>query len=730
MNVSSSSSPQLCNRRNIGIMAHIDAGKTTTTERILYYTKLIHKLGEVHEGTATMDWMAQEQERGITITSAAVTCEWRDHSVTIIDTPGHVDFTLEVERSLRVLDGAVAVFDSVHGVEPQSEMVWKQADRYKVPRIAFMNKLDRMGASFQGAVSSLADKLSAVAVPIQYPLGLEQDFWGVVDLLTRQVITFEGDDGSEVSRCDDLSDLSNEDRTAIEQARQSLIDILTESDDDLLECYMSTSDVSAEELKRALRIQTLSLRVVPVLCGSALKNKGIQPLLDAVIDYLPAPHQMPPVVGFHPQHPDQSVELKRDSQEPFSAVVFKMSHDSFAGLLIYIRIYSGMIREGDTMYHPRSSQRIRVQNMATMRASDRLKISSAQAGDIVALVGMAGIKAGIQTGDTLCMKSHQLLFESLHVAEPVMAVALECEHAADEPKLVKALDRLSLEDPSFRAAEDPETGQMLIKGMGELHLEIMTDRLWREFRVKTHMGHPQVAYRETIARGGVIQKVDSGTIGSSKFFGGMKLKISSYDTECGDGALQIITNLEECEPGEDPVLDLLDQGEHKNEKETRDLSELSCAYDALPDSIQQSVISGFTDGCLAGPILGYRVIGIRIELREVFYDKELSDTAGFRRLAAQLMTQAIRRCDPLLLEPTMKVQVYVPETYSSKILTDLKSRGAKVERVQTQCGEDCEIDCIVSLKKVFGYAKHLRSLSQGRAQYSMHFHGYQPADSS
>lgn len=705
-------------RRNIGIMAHIDAGKTTTSERILYYTGLIHKLGEVHDGTATMDWMAQEQERGITITAAAVTCQWAEHSITIIDTPGHVDFTLEVERSLRVLDGAIAVFDSVHGVEPQSEMVWKQADRYGVPRLAFMNKLDRVGADFAGAIASLQEKLNVTAVAIQYPLGSEQDFWGVVDLVTREVITFAGEDGSEVKRSVQLSELTPADQEAVRVQRETLLDVLTEYDDQLLEQYMLAEDaLEAEQIQRALRAQVLALKVVPVLGGSALKNKGIQPLLQAVIDYLPAPEDQPTVVGFHPQDESQPIELRREDGESFAALVFKMAHDPFAGLLVYIRIYSGVLGQGQMVFNPRTSQNLRVQNMVRMRACDRCKITTAGAGDIVALVGLKG---SLQTGDTLCVKQRGVLFESMHVAEPVMAAAIECESAADQAKLDKALGRLVMEDPSFRVEEDPETGQMLIKGMGELHLDIMTDRLRREFRINTHVGAPQVAYRESIRGDGMIKQVINEVVGATKCFAGIHMRIYAH----ADLSHDLVVTAAAPAAAELP-LPLAGSGGPE-----ADHADSGCDFAELPQHLRATVMSGLQDGLHAGPVMGYPVIGVGIELHRVYYDRELSDEPTFRRLAVSVMARALKQMEPYLLEPTMKVEVYVPENYSSKVLTDLKTRGAKVESIQPASGNTHHICGLVALKQLFGYARDLRSLSQGRAQYTMHFHGYQPAETS
>ena len=693
-------SQRVAGRRNIGIMAHIDAGKTTTSERILYYTGLIRKLGEVHDGTATMDWMVQEQERGITITSAAVTCQWQDHHITLIDTPGHVDFTLEVERSLRVLDGAVAVFDSVHGVEPQSEMVWKQADRYGVPRIAFMNKLDRVGADFSAAIQSMTEKLGAVTAAIQYPLGEEQEFWGITDLITMEIVTFTGDDGSEVKRSGDLSVLTSSEREAIEDAREQLLDTLTAGDDELLDRYISGHEISADQLRQALRQQTLTLKVVPVLCGSALKNKGIQLLLEAIIHYLPAPEDVDRVVGFHPADENKKIELARDAGEMFSALIFKMAGDTFAGMLLYIRIYSGEIRVGESLYNPRTSQRVRVQSMVRMRASDRDKITHAVAGDIVALVGLKG---SYQTGDTLCQEGRKILFESLHVAEPVMTAAIECESTSDGAKLDKALKRLAMEDPSFRVEEDPETGQTVVKGMGELHLEVMIDRLAREFQVKTQMGSPQVSYRETIAGDGVFEKTVQREVASAKQWVSLAARIypRSYDKQ--SPSLEIagcsITMIDHDQP---------------------------LSFEDLPQSTREALMGGFDDGAQAGPLLGYPVIGLGIELREIGVDKEYHEDSLLRFAAAQLLRDALRELSPQVLEPTMRVQVFVPEGYGSHVITDLKSRGAAVESIQMESGGDQSICSVVPLKKVFGYAKDLRSLTQGRAQYSMHFHGYQP----
>ncbi|MCY4381192.1 MAG: elongation factor G, partial [Proteobacteria bacterium] len=685
----------------IGIMAHIDAGKTTTPERILYYTGLIHKLGEVHDGTATMDWMVQEQERGITITSAAVTCRWLDHDITLIDTPGHVDFTLEVERSLRVLDGAIAVFDSVHGVEPQSEMVWKQADRYQVPRIAFMNKLDRVGAKFLQSVESLCEKLGA-AVPIQYPIGLEQDFRGVVDLVTMEAIYFENEDGSRVSKEPDLTALSQEDQETSAELREKLLDFLTRNDDELLSQYLSDGDVDVGTLKKSLRQQTIDGVVVPVLCGSALKNKGIQTLLTATVDYLPAPSDVDQTTGMDPHNESKLIALKRQPNELFSSLVFKIANDKFAGVLTYIRIYSGTLKVGDTVYNPRTKMNHRVQKMVRMRSSERDNITIAEAGDIVALVGLKG---SVVTGDTLSEKKASIIYESLHVAEPVVAAAIECESIADSAKLENALARLAMEDPSFRSAEDPETGQMLIKGMGELHLEIMIDRLKREFKVVTQMGAPQVSYRETIQNEGVFEKLFEREVAGSKQFAGLRARVYSLPYEKNHPTLKITVGT-------------------KNDSPHSKGNLMAISFAELPDHMKTALEAGLNDGVLSGPLMGYKVIGVGVELQDIFFDKERSEPSALRFVAAQLVRTALSELSPQVLEPTMRVEIFTPSGFASKVTADLKSRGTQLESITEQSDGSHHIRGTIALRKAFGYAKNLRSLTQGRAQYTMHFCGY------
>ena len=678
-----SKSSAVASMRNVGIMAHIDAGKTTTTERILYYTGLIHKIGEVHDGAATMDWMVQEQERGITITSAAVTCQWRDHLITIIDTPGHVDFTVEVERSLRVLDGAVAIFDGVHGVEPQSEAVWRQADRYGVPRLAFINKLDRVGADFFKAVDSLVRELAAPCVVVQIPLRKREDFTAVIDLITMEVISFGGDDGSVVQR-DPLSQLSSEEQSRALHHREILLDRLSQGDDELLEIYLERGELSADELRKSLRRQTLSLEVVPVLCGSSLRNKGVQLLLDAMIFYLPTPQDLPTVKGMDPGDESKPILVHRTLEERFTALAFKVASDPFVGMLVYIRIYSGVLQVGDMMLDVRTGSKHRVQKMVRMRANKQDEIRRAEAGEIVVLPQLKGVA----TGDTLCAPGRPVTFESLEIMEPVVAVAIECERSEDLAKLTKALQRLSDEDPSFHSEEDPETGQTLIKGMGELHLEVMVDRLAREFRVPTQVGEPQVSYRETISQSAALSHTLDREVGGVKQYVFLKAEISPGETS---KAVEVSVD----------------------------------GRQELGDHLKEALVRGFEEGALAGPLMGYEVMGVKVRVLEVRVPEEGSEPVACRLAAANLMREALQKLSPITLEPTMRLEVVAPEPYISRIITDMQSRGAKIENMGTKA-EQSLVTSLVSLKAMFGYARDLRSLSQGRAQYSMHFHGYTP----
>ena len=667
--------------RNIGIMAHIDAGKTTTTERILFYTGKIHKIGEVHDGAATMDWMQQEQERGITITSAATSCYWKDHTINIIDTPGHVDFTIEVERSLRVLDGAVAVFDGVHGVEPQSETVWRQADQYRVPRIAFINKLDRIGADFYESVKSIEDELHAKTLAVQLPIGEEGDFRGLVDLVHRKALVWSDDPSldlpfEEIEIPDDLVD-------KVASAREELIEKVAEEDDCLMEKFLDGEEISVEEIEQAIRKATLGFKLVPVLCGSAFKNKGIQPLLDAVLKYLPSPLDLPDVVGTSIDG-TQNLSRKRVIAESFSALAFKIATDPFVGHLCYIRIYSGELGLGSTVFNARLGKRERVQKILQMEANSRKEVPKAVAGDIVAIVGLKMVA----TGDTLCEQKSVICFESVNFPEPVIYIAVEAKSTAASGKLVKSLARLEAEDPSFKVTEVKDTGQTLIGGMGELHLEIMVDRLDREFGVAANVGAPQVAYRESISKSSQVIEFIEREISGQNRKAGLTIKV---------------------EPS-------ANQGKF--------LFENLLSQSKLPAKFVTAVKEGAREGLGGGPIAGFSVVGIKASLIDCVFEEEFADDIVFRIAAANAIRRALQEGDPLLLEPTMSVEILVPEEYMSNIITDLNGRRAKVSNIR-QKGHLQVIDVVASLSQMFGYSTELRSLSQGRATYTMKFYRYE-----
>lgn len=667
--------------RNIGIMAHIDAGKTTTTERILFYTGKIHKIGEVHDGAATMDWMVQEQERGITITSAATTCFWHEHKINIIDTPGHVDFTIEVERSLRVLDGAVAVFDGVHGVEPQSETVWRQADKYRVPRICFINKLDRVGASFSASVKTLVDRLGANPIPVQLPIGAEDEFEGVVDLVEMKALYFRGEDGAELVLEEIPGDLSEE----VEAAREALIDKLSEHNDQILEDFLEGKEIDPDVIRSTLRKIVIAGDGVAVLCGSAFKNKGVQPLLDAICSYLPSPIDLPDMVGFDPSDETKAVTRKRIPDERFSAIAFKIMSDPYVGVLTFVRVYSGQIKVGETFVNTRTNKKERIQKIMRMQANKRDEIDHVSAGDIVALVGIKEVG----TGDTISEPKSKIAYEALSFAEPVIAVAIEPKSTADSAKLTKALGRLQIEDPSFRVAEDPETGQTLIKGMGELHLEIIVDRLKREFKVEANVGAPQVAYRETIQASGTFDELVDRELGGVRQFAGVKMTVAPSD----------------------------EQGEIDFESHL--------TGDELPGHLLSAIRKGAAEGAAAGPLAGFEVIGIKISLDGVTYDRELSEETGFRLAAANAVRGAVRKLNPCLMEPMMDLEVLAPDDYISNVITDVNSRRAKVKNIGMR-GDLQMLEASVPLSNMFGYSTDLRSLSQGRATYSMKFSCYEP----
>jgi elongation factor G len=672
--------------RNIGIMAHIDAGKTTTTERILYYTGRTHKMGEVHEGAATMDWMAQEQERGITITSAATTAFWRDFRVNIIDTPGHVDFTVEVERSLRVLDGAIAVFDSVAGVEPQSETVWRQADRYRVPRIAFINKMDRVGADFFGAVQSMVERLGANPVPIHLPIGQEEHFRGVVDLVEMRGITWEDVLGTEMV----IGEVPEELREQAEEYHHQLIDAVAEHDEELLETYLlDEASVTPEMIRRALRTATLGIAVTPVLAGSAFKNKGVQPLLDAVLDYLPGPLDVPPMHGVDPRT-EKELSRRPSEDEPFSALAFKVMSDPYVGKLTYFRVYSGKVKAGERVMNVTSGKTERIGRLLQMHANHREERDEIGAGEIVAAVGLKQTT----TGDTLATDSAPILLESMQFPDPVISVAIEPKTKADQDKLSQALQRLVEEDPTFQVRTDEETGQTLISGMGELHLEIIVDRLTREFRVDANVGRPQVAYRETIGRR--VDKVEGRFVrqtGGRGQYG--HAVIAMEPTEPGDGY---------------EFVDKIVGGR-------------------IPREYIPSVDLGIQEAMESGVLAGFPVVDVRVELVDGSYHDVDSSEMAFKVAGSMAFKNAMQRAKPKLLEPVMAVEVVTPEDYLGEVMGDLNSRRGRVEGLEPR-GNAQAIRARVPLATMFGYATDLRSMSQGRATFTMQFDRYEEAPQS
>ncbi|MFO7572997.1 MAG: elongation factor G [Gaiellaceae bacterium] len=667
--------------RNIGIMAHIDAGKTTTTERILYYTGRTHKMGEVHEGAATMDWMAQEQERGITITSAATTAEWRDHRINIIDTPGHVDFTVEVERSLRVLDGAVAVFDSVAGVQPQSETVWRQADRYRVPRIAFINKMDRTGADFDAAVHSMRDRLGANPVPIHLPIGQEEDFAGVVDLVEMRAITYENALGTEYV----VGEIPSELRTRAERGHHALIDAVAEFDDELMETYLEDeSAVTPEMLRRALRAGTLAGTLTPVLAGSAFKNKGVQPLLDAIVDYLPSPTDVPPVEGIDPKG---AGELTRAASldEPFAALAFKVMTDPYVGKLTYFRVYSGQVKAGGRVLNTTTGKTERIGRILQMHANHREEREEIGAGEIAAAVGFKFTT----TGDTLAADSAPIVLERMTFPDPVISVAIEPKTKADQDKLATALQRLAEEDPTFQVSTHEETGQTLIAGMGELHLEIIVDRLLREFRVEGNVGRPQVAYRETISR--PVQKIQGRFVrqtGGSGQYGDVTIDLTPQDPGAGYEFVDKIVG------------------------------------GKVPKEYIPAVNQGIREAMSAGVLAGYPVVDIKIELMDGSYHEVDSSERAFKIAGSMAFKEGMKRAKPKLLEPVMAVEVVTPEEYLGDVIGNLNGRRGRVEHLEPVGGSQ-SIRVSVPLAEMFGYATDLRSMTQGRATFSMQFDRYE-----
>ena len=666
--------------RNIGIMAHIDAGKTTTTERVLYYTGVSHKIGEVHDGAATMDWMEQEQERGITITSAATTCFWNDHRINIIDTPGHVDFTIEVERSLRVLDGAVCVFDSVAGVEPQSETVWRQADKYGVPRMCFVNKMDRTGADFYRCVDMIDDRLGAAPLVLQLPVGSEAEYAGLVDLLTMKAVIWENEElGAKYNEAEIPEDLT----AKAAEYREKLIEHAVEQDDTAMEAYLEGTEPDLETLKACIRKGTIAATFVPVLCGSAFKNKGVQPLLDAVVDFLPAPTEVPAIKGVQP---DSDKEMVRESSddEPFAALAFKVMTDPFVGSLTFARVYSGVVETGASVLNSVKGKRERIGRMLQMHSNSREDIKEARAGDIVAI---AGLKA-TTTGDTLCAPDKAVILERMEFPDPVIEVAVEPKTKADQEKMGVALARLASEDPSFQVSVDHESAQTVIKGMGELHLEILVDRMKREFKVEANVGAPQVAYRETITKSFEIDHTHKKQTGGSGQFARVKLQF------------------EPLEPGEGFQFESVVVGGR------------------VPKEYIPGVEKGLKSSCESGVIVGFPVIDFKATLTDGAHHDVDSSVMAFEIAARAAFREGISKAGPVLLEPMMRVEVVTPEDYMGDIIGDLNSRRGQVGGME-QRGNARVIGAQVPLANMFGYVNTLRSMSQGRAQYTMHFDHYE-----
>jgi elongation factor G len=666
--------------RNIGIMAHIDAGKTTTTERILYYTGRTYKMGEVHEGTATMDWMVQEQERGITITSAATQCFWGDHRINIIDTPGHVDFTAEVERSLRVLDGAVAVFDAVSGVEPQSETVWRQADKYGVPRICFINKMDRIGADYYATVHSIVERLGGNPVAIQIPMGAESGFRGIIDLVEMQAITWLDDEGTQRR----VGDIPDDFKPQADEWHHRMLDVVASEDEELLEKYLADHDLDPAEIRRVIRRGTINRDFVPVLCGAAFKNKGVQPLLDAIVWYLPSPIDLPPVQGFRPGREDETMERKPSDTEPFSALAFKIMSDPYVGKLTYFRVYSGMAGKGDAATNTTSGRKERFGRLLRMHAAKQEDIDEIMTGDIVAAVGMKDTK----TGDTLSAIEAPIQLEMMTFPAPVIGVAIEPRTKSDQDKLGTALARLTEEDPTFQVRSDEETGQTIISGMGELHLEVIVDRLLREFKVEANVGRPQVAYRETIKQ--KIQKVDA------------RLKRQTG----GSGMFaHVVVDLEPLPAGGGFVFEDKVKGGN------------------VPREFIPAVEKGMKDALDNGILAGYPLVDVKAVLTDGSAHSVDSNEMAFRIAGSMALQEAARRAGIKLLEPVMSVEVVTPEEYMGDVIGDLSSRRGKIESMETR-GNARVVRALTPLAEMFGYATDLRSRTQGRATYTMQFHSY------
>ena len=673
--------------RNIGIMAHIDAGKTTTTERILYFTGITYKLGEVHDGTAVMDWMEQEQERGITITSAATTCFWRDHRINIIDTPGHVDFTAEVERSLRVLDGAVAVFDAVRGVEPQSETVWRQADKYGVPRICFVNKMDRVGADYAGTIEQIRTKLQANPVAVQLPIGAGESFSGVVDLISMTAIRYKDETlGAESI----VEEIPAEYRAEADALREQLIEKVSEVNDEVLGQYLHGEPIDPDEIRATLRRRVVeSVRnddppFVPVLCGSAFKNKGVQPLLDGVVDYLPSPDDVPPIVGVDPRKPEESVERPADDAAPFSALAFKIMTDPFVGQLTFIRVYSGVMKSGATVYNPVRDRTERIGRLLKMHANKREEIKQVYAGDIAAAVGLKSVA----TGDTICEQGHPVVLEAMQFPSPVISLAIEPKTQTDQGKLGVGLGKLMAEDPTFRVQTDDQTGQVVISGMGELHLEILVDRLQREFGVGATVGRPQVAYKETLTHTAESEGRYVKQTGGHGRYGHVKIRV--VPAQPGHG-FEFVNDI---------------------------------VGGAIPREFITPVEHGIRDAMTTGILAGYPIEDVRVSLYGGSYHQVDSSEMAFKLAGAMAFRTAAKKAGAVLLEPVMRIEVVVPEQYMGEIIGDLNTRRGRVRSMEARGGTQI-VNARVPLAEMFGYATDLRSRTQGRATFSMHFDRYE-----
>ena len=666
------------NTRNIGIMAHIDAGKTTTTERILYYTGVNHKIGETHEGSATMDWMEQEQERGITITSAATTCYWAGHRLNIIDTPGHVDFTVEVERSLRVLDGSVTVLCAKGGVEPQSETVWRQADNYKVPRMAYVNKMDIMGADFYRVIDMMKDRLKCNAVPIQLPIGAEDQFKGIIDLVEMKAYVYYDDLGKDIR----VEDIPEDMMDKAQEYHEAMVECVAEQDDALMEKYFEEGELSIEEIKTCIRKATIANAMVPVVCGTSYKNKGVQKLLDAIIDYMPSPLDVPAIKGVNPDT-DAEEERPSSDDEPFAALAFKIATDPFVGKLAFFRVYSGVVNQGDTVLNATKDNRERFGRIVQMHANHRKDLTTVYSGDIAAAVGLKNTT----TGDTLCDEKHPIILESMEFPEPVIQLAIEPKTKAGQEKMGIALAKLAEEDPTFKTWTDEETGQTIIAGMGELHLDIIVDRLLREFKVEANVGAPQVAYKEAIKGSADVDKKYARQSGGKGQYGHVKIRVSP--NESGKGY------------------------EFKN----------AVVGGAIPKEYIPAVDKGIQGAMKSGILAGYEVVDVKVELYDGSYHEVDSSEMAFQIAGSMAFKEAMEKANPVLMEPIMKVAVIVPDDYTGTVIGDLSSRRGQIQGQETRTGT-VQVDALVPLSEMFGYTSDLRSNTQGRGQYTMEPHSY------